>query len=57
MYSPKERWSIFRAGILHASMGQVLHGSVHTTAAIRRAIQHSQESLQGLVPRYSINGA
>ena len=36
-------------------MGQVLHGSARTTAAIRRAIQHSQESLQSLATRYSIN--
>ena len=28
-------------------MGQVLHGSATTTATIRRAIQHSQESLRG----------
>ncbi len=26
-------------------MGQVLHGSARTTAAVRRAIQQSQESL------------
>jgi len=36
-------------------MAQVLHGSARTTAAIRRAIQHSQESLQSLATRYSIN--
>ena len=36
-------------------MGQVLHGSATTTAAIRRAIQHSQESLRGLAKRYGIN--
>lgn len=36
-------------------MGQVLHGSARTTAAIRRAIQHSQESLQSLAARYGIN--
>jgi hypothetical protein len=28
-------------------MGQVLHGSATTTPAVRRAIQHSQESLEG----------
>jgi hypothetical protein len=27
-------------------MGQVLHGSARTTEAVRRAIQHSQESLR-----------
>ena len=33
-------------------MGQVLHGSATTTEAIRRAIQHSQESLRTLAGRY-----
>src|SRR4051794_28145701 len=33
-------------------MGQVLHGSATTTEAIRRAIQHSKESLRA---RYGIN--
>jgi transposase InsO family protein len=36
-------------------MGQVLHGSATTTAAIRRAIHHSQESLRTLAKRYGIN--
>jgi len=36
-------------------MGQVLHGSATTTAAIRRAIQHSQASLRELAVRYGIN--
>ena len=36
-------------------MGQVLHGSARTTAAVRRAIQHSQESLRTLASRYGIN--
>src|SRR6202046_1922384 len=36
-------------------MGQVLHGSATTTAAVRRAIQHSQESLRVLAKRYGIN--
>jgi transposase InsO family protein len=36
-------------------MGQVLHGSATTTAAIRRAIHHSQESLRALAGRYGIN--
>jgi transposase-like protein len=36
-------------------MGQVLHASATTTEAIRRAIQHSQESLRALAKRYSIN--
>src|SRR5215217_4331767 len=37
------------------AMGQVLHGSATTTEAVRRAIQHSQESLRGLAKRYGIN--
>jgi hypothetical protein len=36
-------------------MGQVLHGCATTTEAIRRAIQHSQESLRNLSRRYGIN--
>ena len=32
-------------------MGQVLHGSATTTAAIRRAIHHSQESLMWTAER------
>lgn len=36
-------------------MGQVLHGSTTTTEAIRRAIQHNQESLRALSKRYGIN--
>src|SRR6516225_9366447 len=36
-------------------MGQVLHGSATTTAAVRRAIQHSQESLRALARRYGVN--
>ena len=36
-------------------MGPVHHGSATTTAAIRRAIQHSQESLRALSRRYGIN--
>src|SRR3954462_2751491 len=37
------------------AMGQVLHGSARTTKAIRRAIQHSQESLRVLAKRHGIN--
>ena len=36
-------------------MGQILHGSARTTEAVRRAIQHSQESLRSLAKRYGIN--
>ena len=36
-------------------MGQILHGSATTTEAVRRAIQHSQESLRALAKRYGIN--
>src|SRR5215211_1566109 len=37
------------------AMGQVLHGSARTTAAVRRAIQHSQASLRVLARRHGIN--
>jgi len=36
-------------------MGQVLHGNATTTEAIRRAIQHSQESLRALAKRHGVN--
>jgi transposase InsO family protein len=36
-------------------MGQLLHGSARTTAAVRRAIPHSQESLAKLAARYDLN--
>jgi DNA-binding transcriptional regulator YiaG len=36
-------------------MVQVLHGSAPTTAAIRRAIQHSQARLRALARRYGVN--
>ena len=36
-------------------MGQVLHGCARTTEAVRRAIQHSQESLRTLARRHGIN--
>jgi hypothetical protein len=36
-------------------MGQLLHGSARTTAAVRRAIQQSQESIAKLAERYGLN--
>jgi hypothetical protein len=36
-------------------MGQLLHGSARTTAAVRRAIQHRQESLAKLAKRHDVN--
>src|SRR5271154_841232 len=36
-------------------MGQVLHRSTTTTEAVRRAIQHSQESMRSLARRHGIN--
>lgn len=36
-------------------MGQVLHGSATTTAAVRRAVQNSQASLRTLASRFGIN--
>ena len=36
-------------------MGQVLHGSAHTTAAVRRAIQRSEASVRALAKRHGIS--
>jgi transposase-like protein len=36
-------------------MGQLLHGSARTTAAVRRAIQRRQESLAKLAKHYDLN--
>jgi len=36
-------------------MGQIYHGNAKTTAAVRREIQNSQESLMTLSKRYGIN--
>ena len=36
-------------------MGQVLHGSATTTEVVRRAIQHSKESLRALATRHGVN--
>ena len=36
-------------------MGHILHGSARTTAAVRRAIHQSQESLIILASRHGIN--
>ncbi|MBI2707018.1 MAG: IS481 family transposase, partial [Proteobacteria bacterium] len=36
-------------------MGQILHGCAKTTEAVRRTIQNSQESLDTLAKRYTIN--
>jgi hypothetical protein len=37
------------------AVGQVLHGCTTTAEAVRRAIQHSQESLRALAKRCGIN--
>src|SRR5215203_2953040 len=42
-------------GMEGCAMGQILHGSARTTEAIRRAIQHSQESLRALAKRHGID--
>jgi hypothetical protein len=42
-------------GMEGSAMGQILNGYATTTAAVRRAIQHSQESLSTLAARYSVN--
>ena len=37
------------------TIGQILHGCAATTAALRRAIQNSQESLRVMADRFHIN--
>ena len=54
MYGSSVWWCIFRAGLSHTLMGQVRHGSARTTAAIRRALQHGQQSRQRIATRYGI---
>jgi hypothetical protein len=36
-------------------MGRILHGCAATTAALRRTIQNSQESLSAMTDRYHLN--
>lgn len=36
-------------------MGQVLHDSARTTKVVRRAIQHSEESLRALAKCHGVN--
>lgn len=36
-------------------MGQLLHASTRTTAALRRMIQHSQENIARLAAHYDLN--
>ena len=55
MFSPGESWYEFAKASKGCAMGQVLHGSATTTEAIRRAIQHSQESVRALARRHGIN--
>src|SRR5215208_7126117 len=55
MFGPGVRWCILLTGMEGCAMGQVLHGSARTTAAVRRAIQQSQESLRVLARRHGIN--
>src|SRR5690606_27075787 len=54
-FSPAVCWCNIHPTTEGGFMGQVLHGSARTTAAVRRAIQHSQESLNVLAKRYGIN--
>src|SRR3954449_5848360 len=55
MFGPGVWWCTLLPGMEGCAMGQVLHGSARTTAAVRRAIQHSQESLTVLAQRHGIN--
>src|SRR3982751_6278836 len=55
MFGPGLWWCTLLPGLEGCAMGQVLHGSARTTAAVRRAIQQSQESLRVLAQRHGIN--
>src|SRR5215204_159318 len=55
MFDPRLWWCSLFARVEGGTMGQVHHGSATTTAAVRRAIQYSQESLRGLARRHGIN--
>src|SRR4051812_28918826 len=55
LFGPGLWWCTLLVGMEGCAMGQVLHGSARTTAAVRRAIQHSQESLRSLAQRHGIN--
>ena len=55
MFSPAVCWCRVLPVTEGEIMGQVLHGCATTTEAVRRAIQHSQESLMVLAARYGIN--
>ena len=55
MFSPTVYWNNIQSASEGEVMGQILHGSARTAAAVRRAIQHSQESLSVLAERHGIN--
>src|SRR6266446_10359834 len=55
VFSPGIWWCILFQRVEGGPMGQILHRSATTTEAIRRAIQHSQESLRTLARRHGIN--
>src|ERR671927_1690175 len=55
MFDPGVCWCTLLSSMEGCAMGQVLHGSARTTAAVGRAIQHSQESLRVLARRHGIN--
>src|ERR1035441_4778481 len=56
MFSPGERWcGARRYAKTTGLMGQLLHDCARTSAAVRGAIQSSQESLIKLAERYDIN--
>ena len=55
MFSPTVCWCAIPPATEGSIRGQVLHGSARTTAAVRRAIQQSQESLNTLAERYGVN--
>jgi hypothetical protein len=50
--SPTLCWCNVRQATTGGILGQALHGCARTTAAVRRALQHSQKSLNGLAEQY-----
>src|SRR3954465_13626328 len=55
MFGPGFMWCTLLPGMEGCAMGQVLHGSARTTAAVRRAIRQSQVELRSLPQRHGIN--
>jgi Integrase core domain len=55
VFDPGSWWCNLFRRVEGCATGQVLHGSATTTEAVRRAIQHSEESLRALAQCYGVN--